>query len=574
MLFQRMLSTFARPFTQEVAAAGRPALRSLAEFAAVYRDHGLSVQELSTVVTVLTTLEVRGAPVARAVGTMGDSLAGDDDHITQPIVLHSLLRLCMPNVIFARQSEALSFCPHPRACTVASSCATHLSCLCSVVPQLSLAGDSGRVSQNAKAARELERLRKAIAQSKATLETVNKDIDEKQAARFVPTRLRSCWIRPHLRCVAVCVCVCAARSSADIDRTLSQTSELRDRATQAAQASTKLAEDRQAAATAAVAELKQLRTDAAAAQEELRRLQAAVSDAEQRTEVARSAADAEEARAHRAAKRLEALTFKVAAANMDHVDKAREAELARSEYSDVVTQHSTAEAGLEAAREQLAALRHQGDEEDRRLRQLLRHVEDQEAALADIVQRAQDATTAAEAAEERHRVGKEAAVQAEQAARDAQLMFDTVNSELELARQRCVPAWGGVCRRRVDPLTRAVHRTAEAQKARVDAVTQRDTALAELRSARVRKEALSAEANDLESRLQTLRQEDAHVQRSAVDAAKVSARARERQAELAKALQEVGDAAPCTAVARTVPHTHNAELSVRLPVCLLACRRS
>ena len=322
---------------------------------------------------------------------------------------------------------------------------------CSVVPQLSLAGDSGRVSQNAKAARELERLRKAIAQSKATLETVNKDIDEKQAARFVPTRLRSCWIRPHLRCVAVCVCVCAARSSADIDRTLSQTSELRDRATQAAQASTKLAEDRQAAATAAVAELKQLRTDAAAAQEELRRLQAAVSDAEQRTEVARSAADAEEARAHRAAKRLEALTFKVAAANMDHVDKAREAELARSEYSDVVTQHSTAEAGLEAAREQLAALRHQGDEEDRRLRQLLRHVEDQEAALADIVQRAQDATTAAEAAEERHRVGKEAAVQAEQAARDAQLMFDTVNSELELARQRCVPAWGGVCRCSVDP---------------------------------------------------------------------------------------------------------------------------
>ena len=88
----------------------------------------------------------------------------------------------------------------------------------------------------------------------------------------------------------------------------------------------------------------------------------------------------------------------------------------------------------------------------------------------------------------------------------------------------------------------------------MDAVTQRDTALAELRSARVRKEALSAEANDLESRLQTLRQEDAHVQRSAVDAAKVSARARERQAELAKALQEVGDAAPCTAVARTVPH--------------------
>ena len=79
---------------------------------------------------------------------------------------------------------------------------------CSVVPQLSLAGDSGRVSQNAKAARELERLRKAIAQSKATLETVNKDIDEKQAARFVPTRLRSCWSRPHLRCVAVWLCVC------------------------------------------------------------------------------------------------------------------------------------------------------------------------------------------------------------------------------------------------------------------------------------------------------------------------------------------------------------------------------
>lgn len=75
MLFQRMLSTFARPFTQEVAAAGRPALRSLAEFAAVYRDHGLSVQELSTVVTVLTTLEVRGTPVAlAAAGSYGDSL--------------------------------------------------------------------------------------------------------------------------------------------------------------------------------------------------------------------------------------------------------------------------------------------------------------------------------------------------------------------------------------------------------------------------------------------------------------------------------------------------------------------
>ena len=58
MVFQRLLSTFGRPFVHEVASAGRPAIRSLSEFAAVFRDHGLPPSELATAVTVLSTLEV------------------------------------------------------------------------------------------------------------------------------------------------------------------------------------------------------------------------------------------------------------------------------------------------------------------------------------------------------------------------------------------------------------------------------------------------------------------------------------------------------------------------------------
>lgn len=59
MVFQRLLSTFGRPFVHEVASAGRPSIRSLSEFAAVFRDHGLRQPELATAVTVLSTLEVR-----------------------------------------------------------------------------------------------------------------------------------------------------------------------------------------------------------------------------------------------------------------------------------------------------------------------------------------------------------------------------------------------------------------------------------------------------------------------------------------------------------------------------------
>lgn len=127
------------------------------------------------------------------------------------------------------------------------------------------------------------------------------------------------------------------------------------------------------------------------------------------------------------------------------------------------------------------------------------------------------ATRSCQAAEERERVAKESAIESEQAARDARLMFDTVTAELDAARKR----------------------TAEAQRARVEASSSRDGATAELRAALVKKQALEAEVSNLETRVQTLRQEESHVAASATDAVRMSNQAREQQHVLAQTKQEV-----------------------------------
>ena len=114
-------------------------------------------------------------------------------------------------------------------------------------------------------------------------------------------------------------------------------------------------------------------------------------------------------------------------------------------------------------------------------------------------------------------MAKESAVEAEQAARDARLMFDTVTAELEAARKR----------------------TSEAQRARVEASSSRDGATAELRAALVKKQALEAEVSNLETRLATLRQEESHMAASATDAVRMSNQAREQHHVLAQTKQEV-----------------------------------
>ena len=122
---------------------------------------------------------------------------------------------------------------------------------------------------------------------------------------------------------------------------LATTSAMRDRATVAAEQSAGLAEERQRVANLAVERLATARRQGAAAEEQLKRLRVEVAEELQRLEAARVAAESEEARADRAAKRLEALTFKVAEANKQHAETTRDAEVARGEYVVVLARTRT-----------------------------------------------------------------------------------------------------------------------------------------------------------------------------------------------------------------------------------------